>query len=283
MTMTENSFLGLGSQGFHAIAYTEWGDPANDKVVICVPGLTRQSRDFDFLARALEDRHRVICVDLPGRGNSDWLPDPNEYQPTKYVQDMAALMARLNAESVDWIGTSLGGLMGMILAVQPKSPLRKLVVVDIGGYIAKPALERIAAYVGADPSFPDLAALEAHLREVCPYGRLANKHWTHLARHGARRDEATGTWRLHYDPRIAEPFKDGFSEPVDLWPLWDVISCPTLVVRGSESDVLLEETAAEMLARKPTAKLIEFAGVGHTPMLMTDDQIQPVRDWLLES
>lgn len=281
MPMTEESFLGLGPRGFHAIAYTEWGDPANDRVVICVPGLTRRSRDFDFFARALEDRYRVVCVDLPGRGASDWLADPAEYQPARYAQDMATLIARLNAPSVDWVGTSLGGLVGMILAVQPKSPLARLVLVDIGAYIGKPALDRIASYVGADPHFSDLAALEAYLREICPFGPLTDAQWAHLARHGARRDAATGGWRLHYDPRIAEPFNEAFSEAMDLWPLWDALACPTLVVRGAESDLLTAETTAEMLARKPSAALIEFDGVGHAPMLLGDDQIRPVREWLL--
>ncbi len=282
MTMTEKSFLGLGPRGFHSIAYTEWGDPANDRVLICVPGLTRRSRDFDFLARALEDQYRVVCVDLPGRGSSDWLTDPDEYQPPRYAQDMAALIARLGVETVDWVGTSLGGLVGMILAVQPKTPLGKLVLVDIGAFIPKNALDRIAEYVGTDPSFPDVAALEAYLREVCPFGPMSDAHWAHLARHSARQDAETGTWRFHYDPRIAEPFKDGFSEAMDLWPLWNGMSCPTLVVRGAESDLLTAETTDEMLARKPSAKVVEFAGVGHAPMLMSDDQIQPVRNWLLD-
>jgi len=281
MTMIEKSFLGLGPRGFHSIAYTEWGNPANDRVLICVPGLTRRSRDFDFIARDLEDHYRVICVDLPGRGASDWLADPNEYQPPRYAQDMAALIARLDVKTVDWIGTSLGGLVGMILAFQPQTPLRKLVLVDIGAFIPKEALDRIAGYVGADPSFPDVAALEAYLRDICPFGPLADAHWAHLARHSARQDADTGAWRLHYDPRISEPFKDGFSEAMDLWPLWDGISCPTLVVRGAESDLLTEEIAAEMLARKPSANFVEFAGVGHCPMLMSDDQIKPVREWLL--
>ncbi len=280
MTMIEKSVLGLGPRGFHSIAYAEWGDPANDRVLICVPGLTRRSRDFDFFASALEDRYRVVCVDLPGRGASDWLADPAEYEPARYAQDMAALIARLNVKSVDWVGTSLGGLVGMILAVQPRSPLAKLVAVDIGAYIDKAALDRIASYVGTDPSFPDLAALEAYLRDICPFGPLTDAQWAHLARHGARVDGQTGTWRLHYDPRIAEPFKEAFSEAMDLWPLWDAITCPTLVVRGAESDLLTAETTAEMLARNPAASLIEFERVGHAPMLMSDDQIQPVREWL---
>ncbi len=282
MPMTERSYLSLGPHGFHRVAYFEWGDPGNDDVLVCVHGLTRRGRDFDALARDLEDRYRVVTVDLPGRGDSHWLPVAADYQPTTYLQDMAALIARLGVETVDWVGTSLGGLLGMMLASQPNSPIRKLVCVDIGGYIDKPALERIASFVGSDPEFDDLKGLELHLRQVgAPYGPLTDAEWAHLARYGSRRDPKTGKWCLHYDPRIAEPFKEGFSEPVDLWPLWDAVPCPVLVLRGERSDVLLKETAEEMMTRKPAAELVEFADVGHAPMLMDQGQIRVVREWLV--
>ena len=276
----ENSILGLGPNGFHRITYFEWGDPANDRVLVCVHGLTRRGRDFDALARVLERRYRVICVDLPGRGRSDWLPLAAGYQPTTYIQDMAALIARLGVEQVDWLGVSLGGLMGMMLAAQPKTPIRRLVLDDIGGYVGLEALQQIARYVGQDPAFPDRAGLEAYMREVnVGYGPLSDAQWAHLVEHGHRIDEA-GQWRQHYDPKLAEPFKAGFSEPVALWPLWDAVACPVLILRGTLSDILTEETAAEMVARKPGTTLVEFAGVGHAPMLMADDQIAAVSDWL---
>jgi pimeloyl-ACP methyl ester carboxylesterase len=206
---------------------------------------------------------------------------PADYQPPTYVQDMAALIARLDVETVDWVGVSLGGLMGMMLAIQPKSPIRKLVLDDIGAYIGIDALKRIAGYVGTDPSFETLDALEAYMREVnAPYGPLTDAQWRHLVHHGARQNPETGRWHQHYDPRLGEPFKAGFSEPVDLWPVWDAIACPVLVLRGSQSDILSADTAAEMLQRKPSAQLIEFDGVGHAPMMMEDAQIQPVRAWL---
>jgi pimeloyl-ACP methyl ester carboxylesterase len=283
MAMTEESYFSLGPHGFHKIVYFQWGDPDNDSVLVCVHGLTRRGRDFDFLAAALADRYRVICVDLPGRGASHWLPVPADYQPSTYVQDMAALIARLNTDQVDWLGVSLGGLLGMMLAAQPNTPIRRLVLDDVGGYIGLPALQRIAGFVGDDPEFADLGQLEAYLRRVnAPYGPLTDAHWAHLARFGSRRDEAAGSWKLHFDARIAEPFKKGFSEPVDLWPVWDGLACPVLVLRGSDSDVLTKETAAEMLTRGPGAELIEFAGVGHAPMLMREDEIRPVCDWLLQ-
>lgn len=281
MPMRENSFLGLGPHGFHRIAYFEWGRPDAARTVVCVHGLTRRGRDFDFLARALEDRARVVCVDLPGRGNSDWLQVPTDYQPSLYVQNMAALIARLDVEDVDWVGVSLGGIIGMTLAMMPKSPIRRLVLDDVGGYIGKEALERIAGYVGKDPTFANLPALEAYMREVnAAYGPLSDAQWAHVVRFGARQDTQSGLWHQHYDPAIAEPFRAGFSEPVDMWALWDGVRCPVLILRGTASDILKHETAQEMLARKPDATLVEFPGVGHAPMLMADDQITPVRDWL---
>lgn len=280
MPMTEHSILGLGPHGFHRLVYFEWGDPAQERVLVCVHGLTRRGRDFDDLARTLEDRYRVICVDLPGRGRSDWLPLSAGYQPTTYVQDMVALIARLGVEQVDWLGVSLGGLMGMMLAAQPKTPVRRLVLDDIGGYVGVEALQQIATYVGQDPVFPDRASLEAYMRSVnTGYGPLTDAQWAHIIEHGHRIDE-NGQWRQHYDPKLAEPFKAGFSEAVSLWPLWDAIACPALILRGSLSEILTRETADDMVARKPGTTLIEFAGVGHAPMLMAEDQITAVRDWL---
>ena len=280
MPMTEHSILGLGPHGFQRVAYFQWGDPRNDRALICVHGLTRRGRDFDWLARSLEERYRVICVDLPGRGQSDWLSVAADYQPSTYLQNAAALIARLNVEQVDWLGVSLGGLMGMMLAAQPKTPISRLVLDDIGGYVGAEALRRIAAYVGQDPSFPDRAGLEAYMREInTGYGPLTDAQWEHLVTHGSRLDE-NGAWRLHYDPKLAEPFKEGFSEPVALWPLWDLIACPVLILRGGESDILTAETAAEMVARKPGTQLVEFEGVGHAPMLLDPAQIDAVRRWL---
>ncbi|WP_223291904.1 alpha/beta fold hydrolase [Defluviicoccus vanus] len=217
MPMQEKRVLGLSAHGFYTMAYFEWGDPENDNVLVCVHGLTRRGRDFDALARALEDRYRVVCVDLPGRGQSDWFSVAADYQPATYLQGMAAVLARLNVAQVDWLGVSLGGLIGMMLAAQPKTPIRKLVLDDIGSYVDAEALQRIAGYVSEYPAFADRAALEAYVRVVCaPYGLTSDAEWAHLITYGSRQDE-TGAWRFHYDPKLAEPFKEGFSEPVSLW------------------------------------------------------------------
>ncbi len=284
MSMNEKNLMSLGPHGFHKIAYTQWGDAHNKRALICVHGLTRGGRDFDFVAQALADDYRVACPDLPGRGHSHWLAVHADYGLPTYMNDMAMLIARLNVEEVDWIGTSLGGIIGMLLAAQPNSPIRKLVVNDIGAFTPRKAIQRIAEYVGTDPAFPDIAALEAYLRDVnAPFGPLSDAQWRHLAEHSARRDVQADAWHLHYDPGIAVPFKESADNDLDLWPVWESVSCPTLILRGAESDVLPKDTAEEMLTRRgPAAELIEFPGVGHAPMLMDPVQIQAVREWLTD-
>lgn len=280
--MRERQFPSLGPKGFHRVAYTEWGSGDARATVICAHGLTRQGRDFDVLAGALADRFRVACPDVVGRGMSDWLSEAHDYGYPVYMADMAALIARLDASEVAWVGTSMGGLIGIMLAARPNSPIGRLVVNDIGPFIPKQALTRIAGYVDGAGPFASLEAVEAYLRRVhAPFGPLADAEWRHLARHGARPDGAGG-FRLHYDPKIATPFREAATTDVDLWSVWDLVRCPTLVLRGAESDLLARETAAEMERRGPRAKVVEFAGVGHAPALMAGEQIEVVRRWLLE-
>ena len=277
--MNQRSLLGLGPHGYHRIAYVEWGE-ARDRAVICAHGLTRNGRDFDRLAAALAGARRVACPDMAGRGRSDWLADGANYGYPQYCADMNALIARLAVEVVDWVGTSMGGLIGLMLAARPNSPIRRLVLNDIGPFVPKAALVRLAGYVGKDPAFADRAALEAYLRQVhATWGPLDDADWRHLAEHGHRRDEG-GSLRLAYDPAIGRAF-DGPLNDVDLWPLWEKVTCPVLVLRGGQSDLLLRETAEAMTTRGPRARLAEFAEAGHAPSLMTAHQIAVVKDWLL--
>lgn len=282
MAMREKSYLGLSVHGFHRVAYYEWGEPSEARAAICVHGLTRTGRCFDRLAEALADRYRVACPDLPGRGKSHWFPNPALYRPPSYLADLNALIARMDASEVDWVGTSLGGILGMMLAAQPNTPIRKLVMNDVGPFIDSQALARIAEYVGQDPTFRSLDALEAYLREVhAPFGPLSDAQWRHLAIHSARHDEAADLWRLHYDPALAIPFREDSGEDVDLWAVWEAIRCPVLIIRGAESDILSHDTAEEMLTRGPEAELVELPGIGHAPALMDPAQIALIREWLL--
>ena len=266
----------LSPHGFHRVSYREWGHPASSRTLVCAHGLTRNGRDFDFLAVALADRIRVLCPDMPGRGESEWLRDPNDYVFPTYLTAITAVLARADVDEIAWLGTSMGGLLGMILAAQPATPIVRLVVNDIGPAIEPAALVRIAGYVGLDPVFETLKALEAHVREVsATFGALTDAQWAALAESTARQTP-DGRWRLKYDPGIAVPFRSAATPGSDVWGVWDAIRCPTLVLRGVESDLLSSQTASAMRTRGPKPRLVEFAGVGHAPMLLSAEQIAPV-------
>jgi pimeloyl-ACP methyl ester carboxylesterase len=268
--------------GLHQMAYTEWGDPGNPRLLVCVHGLSRCGRDFDALARAMAGDYRVVCPDAPGRGLSGWLKNPMEYQVQTYVADMVTLLARMDADSVHWVGTSMGGLIGMTLASLPDTPLQKLVLNDVGPVVTAASLARIGEYLGVAPQFPDFAAAVAYIRAVsATFGVHSDAEWQSLTEHVTRK-QADGTFRMHYDPGIAIPFKAAPADKdIELWPYYDAIRCPTLVIRGALSDLLRRETVQEMSVRGPRARIVEFADVGHAPTLMHADQIAVVRDFLL--
>jgi pimeloyl-ACP methyl ester carboxylesterase len=275
----------LSAAGFHHMAYVEWGDPANPKVLVCVHGLTRCGRDFDFLAEAMADEYRVVCPDIVGRGRSDWLRNKSLYAIPQYCADIATLLAKIGAESVDWVGTSMGGLIGMALAIQPETPIRKLVLNDVGPVITAASLERIGMYLGRVGSFDSIEKAESAVRFVSqPFGQLTDAQWRHLTVH-VTRQTAEGRIEFAYDPGIAEPFKEVYAacggKDVESWPLYDAIACPTLLLRGANSDLLTAESAQEMTRRGPKARLVEVPGVGHAPMLLDAAQVAPVREFLL--
>ncbi|HEX5628901.1 MAG TPA: alpha/beta hydrolase [Usitatibacteraceae bacterium] len=278
-TMREGSVRCLGPHGFHRMRWVEWGDRANPRVLVCAHGLTRCGRDFDYLAERLADAYRVVCPDIAGRGRSDWLADKSDYGYPQYCADLAAMLAAIGAESVDWVGTSMGGILGMILAAQPRTPVGKLVLNDVGCVVPRSALERIATYVGRDPAFESLEALEAAMRSVSPFGPLTPAQWGHLAVHVARRDES-GRWRFRYDPGIAIPFKAGPLADVDLRPFWKAVRGPVLVVRGAESDLLTPDIYGEMLSRPGTEGFV-VPETGHAPALMDAAQVAAVRAFLV--
>jgi pimeloyl-ACP methyl ester carboxylesterase len=269
----------LSPHGFHRVAYHEWGDPANANVVICVHGLSRNGRDFDVLGEALAPTHRTLAIDIPGRGQSQWLADPNDYVFPVYLTALTALIARSGAERVAWVGTSLGALLGMVMAAQPNTPVQRLVINDAGPLIEPAAIARIREYVGLDPTFASYAEAEAYIRAIsAPFGALTDAQWEHLTRSSvAQRPD--GRWGSRYDPGIALPFRTSAAPP-DLWPVWDAIRCPTLVLRGAQSDLLSPATAAQMASRGPKARILEVPGVGHAPMLLSPDQYEPVAQFI---
>lgn len=275
----------LDARGLHRMAYWEWGDPANPRVLVCAHGLSRQGRDFDTLARAMCAEYRVVCPDVVGRGRSDWLRDPAGYQIPAYVADMVTLLARLNAATLHWFGTSMGGLIGLGLAALPQSPVERLVLNDVGPTIEPVALQRIGTYLGEPAHWTSVEQAADTLWAISQsFGPHTREQWIALTRPQLVRDG--DGYKPHYDPGIAVPFRAITPEAAKagealLWASYDAIRCPTLVLRGAESDLLTHATAQAMTQRGPKAQLHEFAGVGHAPTLVAPDQVAVVRDFLL--
>ena len=275
----------LDAKGLHRMAYWEWGDPANPKVLVCVHGLSRQGRDFDTLAQALCDDYRVVCPDVVGRGHSDWLADPMGYSIPAYVADMVTLLARLEAHTVHWVGTSMGGLIGLGLASLPRSPVARLVLNDVGPVIEWASLQRIGTFLGQSAHWAtEDAAADALWAISQGFGPHSRAQWLALTRPQLRPDGAG--FKSHYDPAIAQPFRLITPElaragEAALWHSYDQLRCPTLLLRGATSDLLSPATAQAMTQRGPRARLVEFAGVGHAPTLVQADQVQVVQEFLL--
>jgi len=285
--------------GQRHMAYWDWpAQPGADehRVVICVHGLSRQGRDFDALAQALQPQARVLAVDVAGRGESDWLADPLAYQVPTYAADLAALILQLRAEHpqtvIDWVGTSMGGLIGMALASQAALGLRRLVLNDVGPVIQWEALQRIGSYVGRNPSFASEQEAVDYLASISTgFGPHTPEQWLALSRPMLR--ERDDLWWLHYDPAIAVPFKAlvGMADEAAarqavrdgeaaLWVVYDAITAQTLLLRGADSDLLTRDTVAQMAIRGPRARSVEFAHVGHAPTLTAVDQIAVVQEFL---
>ena len=276
----ERSVQCASPSGLHRMAYTEWGDPANPQVLVCVHGLSRNGRDFDDLARAMTDSHRVVCPDIVGRGRSDWLRDPSGYGVPQYVTDMMVLIARLDVETVQWLGTSMGGLIGMVLASLPGTPVSRLLLNDVGPAISSESIRRIGEYIGRAPKFAGLEEAERYIRAVsAPFGALSDTQWRALTESSVRL-AADGGLEMIYDPKIADSFHRATAAGmIDLWPMFDRVRCPTRIVRGEFSDLLSAEVAQAMTARGPHPDLVQVPGVGHAPMFMDEAQIAIAREF----
>jgi pimeloyl-ACP methyl ester carboxylesterase len=273
----------LGTK-FHKMAYVEFGNPAAP-AVLCVHGLTRNGRDFDVLAEALADRFHVFCPDLPGRGKSDWLGEAMSYQPPSYVVALAHLLAVIG-KPVSWVGTSLGGICGMMVAAAQNTPVNRLVLNDVGPHIPAPALKRIGDYMARAPArFASMAALEAHLRDIhAPFGNLSDAQWAQLARFSGRSvldQTGAGAFAMHYDPKIIEPLRNSVPLDVDMWPLWEMIKIPILAIRGAQSDLLCPDTFDRMV--EEGAEGFTVPDAGHAPALMDADSIAAIKDFLLNA
>ena len=288
--------------GGHRMAYWEWGDASADHVIVCVHGLSRQGRDFDVLAQALVeksgDKVRVVCPDVVGRGESDWLKDPMHYQVPTYAADMLAMLAQVKPAALDWVGTSMGGLIGLgvcnalsTAAAAQQAPglvVRKLVLNDVGPAIQWGSIVRIGSYLGRNMEFDSIqAAADAMWAFSSSFGPHTPEQWLALSRPMVKpRNDGQSGVRLHYDPAIAVGVRAMTPElaaqgEAMLWYLYDAITAPTLLLRGADSDLLAPSTAQQMIQRGPKARLVEFAGVGHAPSLIAADQVEAVSAFLL--
>lgn len=278
--MKEEFFQSLSSGGFHTLSVAVWGKENNDPIpVFCAHGLTRNGRDFDKLAAALSATRTVYCPDFPGRGRSEDLRDPMRYELSQYMADMTALIARTGAAQIDWVGTSMGGLVGLFLAAQPGSPIRRLVLNDVGPVVTKESMAGIREKLLKWKSFETVEEIEQKLRQIfAGFGALTDEDWAHMARHSVRR-APDGRLMMAYDPKIVEPMKE-LTDDIELWKIYDAIKAPTLVLRGENSDILAPAVAQEMTRRGPRAELVTFAGVGHAPSLMVAGQIETVAGFL---
>lgn len=281
LTPTSEFYLGLSPKGFHRLHYMSWGQPTEKESVICVHGLTRNSRDFDFLAQDLAQNRQVACLDVVGRGQSDWLTEPNFYGYPQYMADANAFMARLNCNRFDWVGTSMGGLIGMFLAGQPQTPLRRLVMNDVGAVIPGKALQRIRKYVSLQPHLSSLDQLDKYIRQIlAPFGNLTEEQWQQLARYSFRRDD-TGSYVMNYDPHIIKSLGHERESPdIEFWPFWEKVTCPVLLIHGQNSDVLTPQIIGQMKEIKKDLEVITFPDTGHAPALMNAEQISCIRSFL---
>jgi pimeloyl-ACP methyl ester carboxylesterase len=272
-------FHSLHPDGFHKLHYLEWGDPLNQNVVVCVHGLSRNARDFEFLARELARNYRVISVDMPGRGLSEHLSDPEFYNFPQYVSDLVALIARLNVTSIDWVGTSMGGLLGMIFASKKNSPIKRLVLNDVGPFVSAESMVKIRNYISIAPNLQNFEKSKKYISQILrPFGDLDDDMWSHLALHSTKQLE-DGSYILSYDPKIASAFSEK-PEDINLWSFWRDVKCPILLLRGEKSEILTMEIAEEMQNGERPVEFIEFKNTGHAPSLMEKDQITAIYDWL---
>lgn len=272
------------------MAYYQWGPDDAAETVVCVHGLTRNARDFDFLARYLAGggagpAARVICPDMPGRGLSEPMPDPALYDYRVYARVMSDLLDHLGVRQCQWVGTSMGGIIGMVLAALEPQRITRLVLNDIGPFIPAAALERLARWVGVQMTFPDRDSYELYLAGALKYFSIREaEHVTHMLEHSATRN-ADGSYTIRYDPAIAHVFRepDGTPRPMqdaDFWPVFRRLKMPTLLLRGGESDILLADTATEMARRHPELTGVEIPGVGHCPGLVEPHEIEIVARFL---
>lgn len=299
--MKKDYFLGVSEEGFHRVAYTEWGNPSEiDHPILCVHGFTRNGSDFNALANTLSrvGKH-VFCPDMVGRGDSDWLKNPLHYTYEQYISDMNTMIARSQAKQIDWVGTSMGGLIGMIMASLPNSPIRRLIMNDIGPQIPLKAMSRLANYTNKDPVFSSVEEAKKYFKYACAdFGTLSEEQWQTFTEHSIR-EISPGKFTTKYDHGIKmtqaksklawnilfNPHKalEGTFFDVDLWNVWRKVTCPVLVIHGVRSDVLLPDIIQKMRGSHPNMEVLEVPDAGHAPALLNVKYHEMIDQWLKKS
>ena len=268
--------------GTHQMVYHEWGNPNNPRVLVCMHGLTRNGRDFDFLAAALCDHYRVLAPDLIGRGKSDWLKDPHLYTIEQYINDISGWMKQLNLQKVDWMGASMGGLLGMLLAAKPHSTIQRLVLDDVGPVIRQEAMAKLSSDVQANPTFKSLGELKDFLKQIYSHtGDMEPYHWDHLLAHD-HIAVGDGTYARAYDPQLFMSFASFKNKDITFWPVFNALRIPIFVLHGENSNVLTPDICAEMKKHQPNMTVVDLPNIGHAPSLMDERFIQLVVDWLVK-
>ncbi|MBY0500967.1 MAG: alpha/beta hydrolase [Alphaproteobacteria bacterium] len=271
---------GLSPLGFHKVAYVEWGKKTHGPVLICAHGLTRNSRDFDYLCKAIKHNYQIVCPDLVGRGESDYTGSNLTYNFAQYLADMVTLLARIDSQEVHWLGTSLGGIIGMMLAAQPNSPIKSLILNDVGMIIPSIALQRLGTYARNDDSFATFEDAKNYFKTALSgFNIIDSKIWDHITKYGTKQDEKGGL-SLTYDAVIGEIFRNEETPSLHFETYWQSIRCPVLILRGEASDMLLPEIIKKMMYFRPNTKVITIPQCGHAPSLMTIEQIQIIENWL---
>lgn len=265
----------------HRVRWTEWGDPLNNQVLFCAHGLSRNGRDFDYLAHALARQYRVICPDYPGRGSSDWLANPTFYNHEQYLYDSLKIIGKIRYHSLDWVGTSMGGIIGMSLAALDNNPISRMVVNDVGPYIPAKALAEIGKYLENHPRFNSLQDANEYYRTIYSgFGHLSDETYDHFVEHGVKQADTGHGYMLNYDPAIVSQFTSVKPADIVLWDIWDRIKIPILIIRGQKSDLLLVQTVEQMKHRHSGAESVEFENCAHAPSLMEKHQIDTIVRWL---
>ena len=296
--MNTKNYLGVSTEGFHQIAYSEWGHPdPTQSTVICSHGFQRNKHDFDALADYLSKQGRhVFCPDTVGRGKSDWLQKPQHYTFEQYIADMTALIARTTATQIDWIGTSMGGLIGMMMASVPNSPIKRLVLNDISPQIPIQGLRRLSKYTNTGPTFSNQEEAKHYLKIIyASFGNLSEAQWDTFTENSVERN-SSGMYVATFDPNIAQsktkehlwwelvhhPHKalEGILFDIDLWSIWLKIKCPVLIIHGLHSDILLPEHIAKMQRTHPNTDLMVVENAGHAPALLDLAEHKKIGDWL---